>query len=213
MDSEAWDERYREARSTEEGGGLWSTRPHGKLQEIVAPLNPGAALDLATGDGRNAVWLADRGWHVTAVDFSAEGLDIARARGTAEGVAIDWQLGDATYWEPSRSYELIMITYLHLGEASNISVIRRAAQWLAPGGTLLVIGHDKENLTRGSGGPQDPDILYSPGMLRNAAEGLRIITAEQIVRNTAADPEGPQDEGHDAVDTLLHAINSSAAVN
>ncbi|GAB3520813.1 class I SAM-dependent methyltransferase [Arthrobacter monumenti] len=209
MDSEAWDERYREARSSGEGGGLWSTRPHRKLQEIGGPLNPGTALDLATGDGRNAVWLADRGWQVTAVDFSAEGLDIARARGTAGGIAIDWQLGDATRWEPSRKYDLIIITYLHLDADSNSNVIRRAAQWLAPGGTLLVIGHDKENLTRGTGGPQDPDILYTPGMLLAAAEGLSIIAAEQIVRNTAADPEGPQDEGHDAVDTLLHAVNNS----
>ncbi|HET7415091.1 MAG TPA: class I SAM-dependent methyltransferase, partial [Arthrobacter sp.] len=152
MDAQGWNERYREARATGQNSGLWASQPHGRLQEIAARLTPGTALDLASGDGRNAIWLANHGWQVTAVDFSAEGLDIARKRASAESITIDWQLGDAATWEPDREFDLVTITYLHLNEAANTAVIRRVSQWLSPGGTLLVIGHDKENLTRGTGG-------------------------------------------------------------
>lgn len=211
MDAQEWDERYREARSSGSGSGsdagLWATQPHARLQQIAGQLNPGTALDLASGDGRNAIWLARRGWQVTAVDFSAEGLDIARSRAEAEGVSIEWQLGDAKNWEPKHTFDLITITYLHLDEAANAAVIRRASQWLSDGGTLLVIGHDKENLTHGTGGPQDEAILHSPEQLR-AATPLKVLAAEQLVRNTSTDPEGPEDTGTTAVDTLLHAVNA-----
>jgi 2-polyprenyl-3-methyl-5-hydroxy-6-metoxy-1,4-benzoquinol methylase len=208
MDAQEWDERYRDARSSGSGpdAGLWATQPHAQLQQVAGPLTPGKALDVATGDGRNAIWLARRGWQVTAVDFSAEGLDIARSRAEAEGVSIEWQLGDATNWEPDRTFDLVTITYLHLDEAANAAVIRRASQWVSPGGTLLVIGHDKENLVRGTGGPQDEATLYSPEQLR-AATPLKVLAAEQLVRNTSTDPEGPQDTGTTAIDTLLHAVN------
>ncbi|GAB3267937.1 class I SAM-dependent methyltransferase [Arthrobacter pigmenti] len=209
MDAQEWDERYREARSSGSGtdAGLWATQPHAQLQQVAGQLVPGTALDLASGDGRNAIWLARRGWQVTAVDFSAEGLDIARSRAEAEGISIEWQLGDATNWAPDRTFDLVTITYLHLDEAANAAVIRRASQWLSDGGTLLVIGHDKENLTRGTGGPQDETILYSPELLRAATE-LKVLAAEQLVRNTSTDPEGPEDTGTTAIDTLLHAVNA-----
>lgn len=210
MDAHSWDERYRSARSGQMKSGLWSTQPHKRLQSIVDAMTPGTALDLASGDGRNAIWLAHRGWEVTAVDFSAEGLAIAQARAEAVGVPIDWQLGDVTDWQTSRRFQLIAVTYLHLDKAANIKVLQRASRWLVPGGTLLVIGHDKENLSRGTGGPQDQSILYSPKMLGDAVAGLTIIAAEQIIRSTSADPEGCAEAGSHAVDTLLHAVNSQA---
>ncbi|WP_051299134.1 class I SAM-dependent methyltransferase [Arthrobacter castelli] len=206
MDEHGWNERYRGAREAGQDAGLWATQPHQQLREIAGRLSLGTAVDLATGDGRNAIWLADRGWDVTAVDFSAEGLDIARERAEANGLSIDWRLGDANQWAPGREFDLVTITYLHLDEAANIAVIRRASQWVSPGGTLLVIGHDKENLTRGTGGPPDETLLYSPEMLR-AATPLKVVAAERIVRNTSTDPEGPQDTGTTAIDTLLHAVN------
>lgn len=216
MDAQDWNARYRSARE-DDAGGLWSTQPHAMLRQIVEKLPAGAALDLATGDGRNAIWMARRGWRVTAVDYSVEGLDIARTRESGESPfpgpdvddagTIDWRLGDATSWEPERSYDLIMITYLHLATAENITTIRRASGWLAPGGTLLVIGHDRDNLRRGVGGPQDPDLLYTPAMLAAAAGDMHILAAERITRDTTTDPERPQEEGRTAIDTLLHAVN------
>lgn len=207
MDAQSWNERYRDARSADPDAGLWAIQPHAQLQQIAGQLIPGTALDLASGDGRNAIWLASRGWQATAVDFSAKGLDIARSRAEADGLSIDWQLADATDWDPGRTFDLITITYLHLDETANTAVIRRASQWLSPGGTLLVIGHDKENLSRGTGGPQDETILYSPEML-HAATTLKVLAVEQLVRNTSTDPEGPQDTGTTAIDTLLHAVNA-----
>lgn len=207
MSAEDWNTRYLDARGSDDSAGLWATQPHQQLQQIAGQLSPGTALDLATGDGRNAIWLAQRGWDVTAVDFSEAGLDIGRQRETEAGLSINWQLGDVTEWAPEQQFDLITITYLHLSETVNTAVIRGVSQWVAPGGTLLVIGHDKENLVRGTGGPQDASILYSPDMLR-AATSLQVVAAEQITRDTSADPEGPQDTGTVAIDTLLHATNA-----
>ncbi|MBG0738076.1 class I SAM-dependent methyltransferase [Paeniglutamicibacter antarcticus] len=207
MDAQSWDERYSAAR---DGEGLWSAQPHAALAQIVTPLAPGTALDLATGDGRNGIWLAERGWQVTAVDFSAAGLAVARTRDTGAGAqrtgSIDWQLADVTRWNAARAYDLITMTYLQLAEQAIAEVITRASRWLAPGGTLVVIGHDRDNLTGGTGGPQDPAVLYTPDMLRAAADGLRILAARQLTRNPATDPESPGDNGQSAIDTLLHAV-------
>src|SRR5699024_641897 len=96
-----------------------------------------------------------------------------------------------------------------LADDMNATVIQRASQWVAPGGTLLVIGHDKDNIAHGTGGPQDPAVLYSPEMLR-AATSLHIVAAQQVTRDTTTDPEGPQDSGSAAIDTLLHAVNPAS---
>ena len=202
--AEHWDQRYHNAK--DDGAGLWAAQPHQRFQHIVSDLTPGRALDLATGDGRNAIWLAHHGWQVTAVDFSAAGLDIAREHAHAQQVSVNWQLADVTQWSPNQIFDLVTITYLHLAEDMNATVIQRASQWVAPGGTLLVIGHDKDNIAQGTGGPQDSAVLYSPETLRSATS-LQIVAAQQITRNTATDPEGPQDSGSIAIDTLLHAVN------
>lgn len=209
MDAHGWDDRYRSARAT--GGGLWAGEPHAALQRIAGTMSPGTALDLATGDGRNAIWLARRGWTVTAVDFSAEGIGVARERADSVGADVDWQIGDVTTWTPPGRFDLVTMTYLHLGEAENADAVRRASSRVAGGGTLIVIGHDRDNLERGAGGPADPAILYTPAMLRQAADGLTVVAAEQISRDTRADPEGPADEGRVAVDTLLHATRESGS--
>lgn len=208
MDARGWDERYRTARS--ETGSLWSAAPHASLQSIAEHLAPGTALDMATGDGRNAIWLAGRGWTVTAADFSAEGLDLARTRAAGIGVDIDWQLADVTTWEPAGRYDLVTMTYLHLSEQENRDAVRRAASRVAAGGTLIVIGHDRKNLTLGAGGPQDARILYTPELLREAADSLDVVTAELVERDTRADPEGPPEDGAVAIDTLLHARRPAA---
>src|SRR5699024_1359659 len=111
---------------------------------------------------------------------------------------------------PDDSFDLVTLTYLHLDEQSNFDAVTRAAGWLNPGGTLIVIGHDKENLERGSGGPPNPDILYTPQLLESGAAGLEIVTVGRIVRDTRTDPEGPPEAGGQAIDTLLHAVRPAA---
>lgn len=203
MNSTEWDKRYRLAAAAGDGR-LWSSLPHRSVQEIVDGLALGSALDVATGDGRNAVFLAGRGWSVTAVDFSAEGIRIARDRaGDARGVA--WVVADAREYEPHRSFELVVMTYLHLNRAENEAMVARSASWVEPGGHLLVLGHDEANLLSGAPGPQDADVLYTTELLERGCAGLRIIRSEKVLRDTTLDPESSGEDAKTAVDTLLFA--------
>ena len=207
MDSDTWDERYR-AASANSAGRLWSGAPHQAVQELIEALHPGRALDLATGDGRNAIFLARRGWDATGVDFSAEGIRLARQRAHRLGAQVQWVVADARSYQPDASFDLVVITYLHLPEVEIRSVLRTAASWVVPGGCLLVLGHDKDNLASGAPGPNDADILYSRELLESCAAGLRIERSEQIFRDSGVDPEGSGDGAAIAVDTLLFATRA-----
>src|SRR5699024_455687 len=101
------------------------------------------------------------------------------------------------------------ITYLQLTDDMNATVIQRATQWVTPGGKLPEIGNDKKNNAHGTGGSQDPAVLYSPEMM-HAATSLHIVAAQPITRDNKTDPERPQDSGSAAIDTLLHAVNPAS---
>jgi SAM-dependent methyltransferase len=197
MDAEQWDARYRAS-----AGGVWANEPPAVVREITEPLEPGSAVDVATGDGRTALWLAARGWAVTGVDFSAEALAIAASR--PGGDAVSWVRGDVHAWEPVASVDLVVSCYLHLSD--NASAIARIAGWVAVGGTLVVVGHDVENIAAGGHGPSDPAILYTPELLRGALDDrFRIERCERVIRGTA-DAELRGGHTHAAVDTVLHAV-------
>src|SRR5689334_5266073 len=106
MDAAAWDERYAAADL------VWSAEPNRFVAEELADLPPGRALDLATGEGRNAIWLARRGWDVTGVDFSQVALD--KGRRLAGDTVVRWVCADATRWEEPASYDLVLLAYLQL---------------------------------------------------------------------------------------------------
>lgn len=200
MDAAAWDARYADRELT------WSAGPNALFAEVVADLPPGRALDVAAGEGRTALWLARRGWAVRAVDFSAVGLAKGRARAAEEGLAVEWVLADVTATDlGQRAFDLVAVLYLHLPEPAMRAVLRRCADPVAGGGRLVVIGHDRDNLARGHGGPQDPELLHTPELLRAAADaaGLVVRRAEQVLR--------PTDDGP-AVDTLLVAERPAAGV-
>lgn len=129
---------------------------------------PGKALDLATGEGRNAVWLAEQGWSVTGVDFSRVGLDRAAERAQEAGrqrqepLDVTWVCADVTTMDlPTGQYDLVLMSYVQLPDYERTPLVRSCAAALTPGGVLLVIGHDTSNLTEGYGGPQDASVLYS----------------------------------------------------
>ena len=179
-DAAHWDERY---SATEQ---LWAPTPNATVEEVVAPLRPGSALDLGAGEGRHATWLAQRGWDVTAVDFSEVGLDRGRTTAAALGAdvtaRIAWVRDDVRTWQPPEgtSYDLVLVAYLHLTE----DVMVRARDWLAPGGRLVVVGHALRNLTEGVGGPQDARLLHTPEQLARAAEGLSVERLGEVLRET-----------------------------
>jgi 2-polyprenyl-3-methyl-5-hydroxy-6-metoxy-1,4-benzoquinol methylase len=172
MNKEDWDKRYAGTDL------LWSVEPNRFLVEETASLPPGRALDLATGEGRNAVWLAEQGWSVDAVDFSAVALAKARRLAEARGVELNWIEADVEQHSPTNGeYDLAIVFYLHLPWERMRHVLHGAAEAVAPQGTLLVVGHDRTNLDRGHGGPKDPDVLYTPEEVAGELPGLLIEEA------------------------------------
>ncbi len=196
MDSQEWDRRYAGAEL------VWTAEPNRFVVAELQDLAPGRALDVAAGEGRNAVWLASRGWQVTAVDFSAVGLDKGRRLAQARGLAIDWVHADVRDYQPeAASFQLVLVAYLQLHESELDGVLRRAATALASGGVLLVVGHDVTNLTEGTGGPPDPAVLYTPESITRSLGGLTIMRAERVRR-----PVATADGHRNAVDTQVRAI-------
>ncbi|MCO8129069.1 class I SAM-dependent methyltransferase [Acidimicrobiia bacterium EGI L10123] len=197
MDRHAWNERY-EATDL-----VWTAGPNQTFADEVGGLEPGTALDLAAGEGRNAIWLATQGWTATAVDFSDVALDKARQLAEARDVEIETVVADVTTHVPTAgAYDLVAVIYLHLPADDRRLVHQRAAAAVAPGGTLIVLGHDTTNLTDGHGGPQDAAVLYTPDDVVTDLEGtgLTVTKAERVDR-TVSTPDGDRT----AIDALVVA--------
>lgn len=136
---EAWWESF-----YAEGQSRWSGRPNASLVDEVGDLPPGHALDLGCGQGGDAIWLAQRGWTVTGVDVSATAIRVAADHAAAAGVAdaITWERLDVGSSLPDGPFDLVTSSYLHSPvEIPRGAILRAAAAAVAPGGTLLVIGH------------------------------------------------------------------------
>ncbi|MFF2350645.1 class I SAM-dependent methyltransferase [Kitasatospora sp. NPDC058115] len=183
MDSRAWDDRYTASEL------VWGTEPNRWVVRELAGLAPGRALDLAAGEGRNSMWLAGLGWEVTGLDFSTVALGRAERLTAAlpDAVAdrLTWRHGDArTFEAPPEGYDLVLVAYLQLPAEDRRAALRAAAGALAPGGTLLVVGHDSGNLAEGAGGPQDPAVLFTADdvLADLAGAGLRTVRAERVRR-------------------------------
>ena len=179
-----------------------SFEPDPTLVDEIGSLRPGRALDLGAGDGRNAIWLASQGWHVTAVDFSQVALDRGRALATARGVRVEWQLADLLEWTPGASrFDLVTLFFIHLPSDERRDVYARAAAAVAPGGTLLIVGHDRTNLVDGVGGPQDHTVLFTPGEIAADLAGFRVDRAD-VARRRVLDGDGP-------IDAIVRAVRVS----
>jgi SAM-dependent methyltransferase len=190
---EDWNRRYAEIES------VWSATPNRFLVAETSELPPGRALDLACGEGRNAIWLAGLGWQVTGVDFSEVAIAKARERAASEGAEIDFRAIDLLDFEPeARAYELVVVLYLQLRANERRHVLERAAEALAAGGTFLLIGHDLLNLTEGVGGPSDRSVLYTPADIVADLSGLEIEKAERVRRDV-------EDADRPAIDALVRA--------
>jgi len=194
-----WDRKYAEKEQ------LWATTPNRTFASEAEGLPVGSALDLACGEGRHAVWLAKRGWQVTAVDFSDVAIGKARALAEREVVEIDFRTVDLLDFEPEENtFGLVLVLFLQLPADERRLVLGRAARALAPGGTFLLVGHDLANLTEGTGGPRDPAVLFTPEDIVAELSGLEIEKAERVLRNVA-DAECP------AIDVLVRARRGQAS--
>lgn len=180
MNGQSWDERYAEAAASD--ASVWSLTPNAFIAETVGAWQPGTAVDLGCGEGRNALWLAQRGWQVTGVDFSAVGLATGLRRADELGVEVDWVQADATRWVSPALVDLVVIAYLQLAAVDLRAVVGAAAGWLEPGGRIVLVGHALENLEHGTGGPRDARLLHRLDDLRLAASDLEIEQLQQVLR-------------------------------
>jgi SAM-dependent methyltransferase len=193
FDAMHWDERY---RGTEL---VWGAGPNQFVRRECAALTPGRAIDLACGEGRNAIWLAGRGWRVTGVDFAQVALD--KAVTLAAGVdGVDWVCADVLTYRPDEPIDLVLLSYLQVSGPERAQVLANSVADLVPGGVVLLVSHDLTNLADGYGGPKDAAVLSTPvevaGMLESS--GLVVDKAEVVTRVV---------DGADrpALDTLVRA--------
>jgi len=176
-----WDERF--------SSHPWPSEPDEALVELAGALLPGRALDLGCGPGRNAIWLAERGWRVTGVDASVVGLEQARARASERGVELECVQADLLAYEPAPGgADLVVLANVHLLPAQHRRLVEVATAALAPGGHLFVIGHHLESL--GRAGPPDPERLYTEERLREELSGLDVELLERR-RRSAGEGEPP----------------------
>ena len=194
-----WDARYAQKEL------VWTARPNRLFADEVAGLEPGRALDVACGEGRNAVWLAEQGWDVTGVDFSEVALGKAAELARARGVEVEWVAADALDHEPrAGAFDLVAVLYLQLPRDELTRALRHAARAVAPGGTLVVIGHDTRNLADGYGGPRDASVLCTPADVVASLDGLTVERAETVERTV------PHDAGEAvALDAFVRAARAA----
>lgn len=196
VDSAGWDARYRA------GDLVWGGEPNRFVAAEFTGASPGRALDIGAGEGRNAIWLAGLGWRVTAVDFSAVAIERGRRLAEQQGVTVDWVVADLRDYQPTPGvFDAVVVAYVHLAPADLGVVLDRAARALAPGGQILVVGHDVTNIDHGVGGPQDPGLLYTPQVIVAALAGLTVRRAERVRR-----PVQTEQGVVDAIDTLVSAV-------
>lgn len=143
--AEDWEERYRSRDA------VWSGRPNVQLVAEVAELAPGTALDVGCGEGADAIWLAERGWRVTAVDFAPtalrRGAAHAESLGAELAARIQWVPEDLTVWTPPENhFDLVTAHYMQLMPEPRKALFRRLAAAVSPGGTLLIVGHHPSDM-------------------------------------------------------------------
>lgn len=159
MGEDFWNERYRSRDR------IWSGEPNRHLVAEVAGLEPGRALDVGSGEGADALWLAERGWRVTAVDISSVALDRAethaRGRGAQISERLTWLRADVTRWSPPEPpFDLVTAQFMHMLPNPRARLFADLAAAVAPGGELLVVAHHPSDLETGVPRPPMPELFY-----------------------------------------------------
>lgn len=180
----SWTERYAAAAMA------WDTTPDQFVVAACRALRAGRALVLGAGEGNNAIWLAGRGWDVTAVDIASLAVSRISSRAALMNTRLSAIVADAVSYQPAAgAFDLILASYLPLPTGKLRSLVHHVAPGLAPGGRMLVVGQDASNLDRGYGGPQDPDLLSTPDAVSAlmSEAGLQVVRAEVVRREVAVD--------------------------
>ena len=189
-DARFWEQRWEQALR-EHGDAVASRPPNEHLVGEVADLAPGRALDAGCGHGAETMWLAARGWQVQAVDFSVTALEHARttAESLEAGIAdrIEWVEGDLSTWAPEAdSFDLVSCLYVHV--AGDVpEMVGRLGSGVAPGGTLLLVGHQPIDPATGQPTPAAGQVQVGVADALDALEpeGWDVVVAEERVRAAA----------------------------
>jgi 2-polyprenyl-3-methyl-5-hydroxy-6-metoxy-1,4-benzoquinol methylase len=194
-----WEERYRA------NPAVWSGRPNPQLVAEAAELAPGRALDVGSGEGADAVWLAERGWRVTAVDISTTALQRAASHAATAGTEIaeriDWTHTDLRDQAPAEgAYDLVSSQFMHLPGEARRKLFARLAAAVAPGGTLLIVGHHPSDLRTTAHRMHVPGMMFTGEEVASSLDPTtwELLAAESRPR-AAVDPDGRDITIHDAV--------------
>ena len=200
---EFWDERYGSAAT------IWSGNPNPHLVARVADFRPGMALDVGSGEGADAIWLAEQGWQVTGIDVSMVALEraaqLAAAAGQDVADRITWQQADILTWDPApRQFDLVSAQFMHLPRSAREVVYRRLAAAVRRAGSLLIVGHHPSDVETTMRRPHLSDLFFTA---EQVAAGLdphdwQIVVVASPERQ-ATDSEGRAVTISDAV---MHAI-------
>lgn len=184
----AWDERYGS------GDFQFGDAPNRYLESLRARLTPGmTALALGDGEGRNGVWLAQQGLAVTSLDWSPVGMAKAARLAEARQVPLATVVADAAAWDyPAAQFDLVAWIYLHLPPADRAAAARGVLQSLKPGGLLALECFTPAQQGRRSGGPKQPDLLWSRAIVEDLFGTLEVL---DLLEGTISLDEGPRHQG------------------
>ena len=194
-----WDQRYQSSSN------LWSGHVNTHLVTEVSDLSPGVALDVGCGEGADAIWLAEQGWQVTAVDVSSVALERGAVHALEVGAdvakRITWLHADLTEWIPAAaSYDLVSAQFLHLPKDQREVLHRQLAESVAPGGILLIVGHHPSDLQTTIPRPDVPELFFTASDVAAALGAEQWVTRVDEARaRQTLDPEGRTVTIHDSV--------------
>ena len=195
MQRDQWDSRYASSER------LFSAEPDGSLVELVQDLPPGRALDVGAGEGRNSLWLARRGWDVTAVDHSRVALERLEAGAARDGLSVTTALADMNeYFVGGERFDLVVLANLHPDPDERATLLAAAAAALKPGAHLFLVGHHVDSL--GVAGPPDPERLYTEEAISRGLAGLKLLRLERRDGSHG-------DTGKPSVDVVAWALRPS----
>lgn len=192
-----WDQRYAI------DDYLFGTEPAAFLSTHADRIPDGAStLMVADGEGRNSVYLAERGLDVTSMDVSPVGAEKAKALAARRGVSVDYRVADLLEWTwESEAYDAVVAGFIQfLGPEERPAVFEGMQQTLRPGGTLLVHGYRPEQLAYGTGGPPIAENMYTEELLARSFADLDI---EVLHTYDATITEGT---GHDGMSALIDLV-------
>ena len=167
------------------------------LAAEVGGLTPGRALDIGCGEGANAVWLAEQGWQVTAVDYADSAIRRGRGLADERGVEVEFVVADAASYRPDGPFDLITLFYIQLPTEMRGKVLANAAGALAPGGLLLFAGHDRSEPPH-EWKDEDRSTLTTPEQVTAELPGLVVSRATVISHELGSHAASHQDEADEA---------------